>query len=62
MLNLPHKELLEAIAFGDEQAFHVLFNRHWKKMFSFVYRLTKDESHTKDILQDVFLKEFPTEC
>jgi len=55
MLNLPDKELLEAIASGDEQAFHILFNRYWKSMFSFVYRLTKDESHTKDILQDVFL-------
>lgn len=49
------KELLVAISAGDEQAFDVLFDRHWKALFGFVYSLTRDESHTKDILQDVFL-------
>ncbi len=55
MINQSDQALLEAMALGDEDAFHVLFNRYWKKLFSFVYRLTQDESHTKDILQDVFL-------
>lgn len=49
------KELLEAIASGNEQAFNALFNRYWKNLFSFVYRLTKDECITKDILQEVFI-------
>ena len=55
MIQQSDKELLKQMASGDEQAFHLLFNRYWKNLFSFVYRLTKDESHTKDILQDVFL-------
>jgi len=55
MIQESDQELLKAIAAGDEQAFHRLFNRYWKTLFSFVYRLTRDESHTKDILQDVFL-------
>jgi RNA polymerase sigma-70 factor (family 1) len=55
MINQSDKELLQDIALGNEQAFQMLFNRHWKSLFSFVYRLTRDEEHTKDILQDVFL-------
>lgn len=49
------KELLMAMSSGDQHAFTILFNRHWKELFSFVHRLTKDESETKDILQDVFV-------
>lgn len=55
MIQQSDKKLLQEMASGDEQAFQVLFNRYWKNLFSFVFRLTKDESHTKDILQDVFL-------
>lgn len=55
MINQSDKELLHDIALGNEQAFQMLFNRHWKSLFSFVYRLTRDEEHTKDILQDVFM-------
>jgi RNA polymerase sigma-70 factor (family 1) len=55
MTNQSDKELLQNIALGNEQAFQMLFNRHWKSLFSFVYRLTRDEDQTKDILQDVFL-------
>jgi len=55
MINQSDKELLQGIVREDEQAFQVLFDRHWKSLFSFVYRLTRDESQTKDILQDVFI-------
>ena len=55
MIHQSDKELLQDMALGNEQAFHTLFKRYWKGLFSFVYQLTKDESHTKDILQDVFL-------
>ncbi|WP_166670640.1 RNA polymerase sigma factor [Olivibacter sp. XZL3] len=54
-MNGSDQELLRALSLGDEEAFHALFDRHWKKLFSFIYRFTKDEDQTKDILQDVFL-------
>jgi RNA polymerase sigma-70 factor (family 1) len=49
------KELLHAMSSGDQVAFTVLFNRHWKSLFAFVHKLTQDENETKDILQDVFV-------
>ncbi len=35
MINQSDQALLEAMALGDEDAFHVLFNRYWKKLFFF---------------------------
>jgi RNA polymerase sigma-70 factor (family 1) len=49
------KELVRAMSSGDQAAFTILFNRHWKDLFSFVHKLTQDENETKDILQDVFV-------
>jgi RNA polymerase sigma-70 factor (family 1) len=54
-MNRTDKELIETIATGSPDAFQILFNRHWKSLYAFVFRLTKDEDHSKDILQDVFM-------
>ncbi|PTS92901.1 RNA polymerase sigma-70 factor [Pedobacter sp. HMWF019] len=50
------KELLEDIGKGYETAFQYLFDRHWNTLYTFVYRLIKDEDQTKDILQNIFLE------
>jgi len=50
------KELLEDIGKGYETAFQYLFDRHWNMLYTFVYRLIKDEDQTKDILQNIFLE------
>ncbi|EOR93860.1 RNA polymerase ECF-type sigma factor [Arcticibacter svalbardensis MN12-7] len=55
MIELSDKELLLRLSLGDEQAFKTLFDRYWKSLFTFVYRFTKNETETKDIIQDVFL-------
>lgn len=50
------KELLEAMRSGDAIAFQSAFDRHWKPLFSFVFRMIDDEDQTKDILQNTFLE------
>lgn len=50
------KELLDAVRTGSEQAFQCLFDRHWKALYAFVFRLLNDEDQTKDILQNTFLE------
>lgn len=52
---MSDKELLALVAADDEQAFNTLFNRYWKSLYALVYHLTRKESDTKDILQDVFI-------
>jgi RNA polymerase sigma-70 factor (family 1) len=54
-MNRNDKELIESISSGSQGAFQILFDRYWKSLYAFVYRLTKDEDHSKDILQDVFM-------
>lgn len=50
------RELAEEIRSGSENAFQVVFERHWKPLYTFVFRLTADEDQTKDILQNTFLE------
>ncbi|MFD1258340.1 RNA polymerase sigma factor [Mucilaginibacter terrae] len=54
-MNRTDRELIGLISTGSQDAFQVLFNRHWKPLYAFVFRLTRDEDHSKDILQDVFM-------
>ena len=50
------KELVGQICSGNEQAFQQLFDRHWKPLYAFVYRLINDEDQAKDILQNSFME------
>ncbi len=50
------KDILSAVARGDEHAFRQLFNTYNKKIFSFAMYLTRSEAIAEEITQDVFLK------
>ncbi|WP_295128490.1 RNA polymerase sigma factor [uncultured Chitinophaga sp.] len=50
------RELLLHIARGDENAFRELMFAYQPLLLTYVYRLTKSESHAEEIVQDVFLK------
>ncbi len=47
--------LLSAISNGDEEAFTVLYELHWEKLFIYVMNVIKDEEETADIIQELFL-------
>jgi len=49
------RELTEEMRYGSESAFQAVFERHWKPLYAFVFRLVNDEDQTKDILQNTFL-------
>jgi len=50
------QSLVAEIRLGNEESFQYIFDRHWKPLFSFVYRLINDEDQTKDILQNTFME------
>jgi RNA polymerase sigma-70 factor (family 1) len=50
------RELAKEIRAGSEMAFQMVFERHWKPLYAFVFRLISDEDQTKDILQNTFLE------
>ena len=41
---------------GNPIAFHRIYNRHCKRLYSFVLRYVKQEEDTEGIVQEVFLK------
>lgn len=50
------KELFRQIAQGDENAFRKLFDGYKIRLHAFIFRLTKSETTSEDIVQDIFLK------
>jgi RNA polymerase sigma-70 factor, ECF subfamily len=43
---------------GDDQAFRILLDRYFKRIFKLVYRITHDVSVCEDITQEAFIRAF----
>jgi RNA polymerase sigma factor (sigma-70 family) len=50
--------LVAAARTGEHLAFSELWNRHSKKIFNTMYRITRNRQDAEDALQDAFLKAF----
>lgn len=48
-------ELLSLYKDGDIRGFNMLFQRHWKSLFSLANRILSDNDLSKDVLQEVFI-------
>lgn len=48
------KELYERFAHGDLRAFEVLFSRHQKEIFGWVWRIVRDRSEAEDLTVETF--------
>jgi RNA polymerase sigma-70 factor (ECF subfamily) len=48
--------LVEAAKSGDRSAFAELWRRHSKTAFRNVYRITKNQADTEDVIQDAWIK------
>lgn len=50
------KELLKAVASGDEKAFGEIFHRYRNKVYTIAFRITASAPLSEEIVLDVFLK------
>ncbi|HMI03571.1 MAG TPA: sigma-70 family RNA polymerase sigma factor [Pedobacter sp.] len=48
-------ELWSAIQLDDENAFRLLFDRYWTRLYKTAFRLTKDMETSKEIVHDIFI-------
>lgn len=55
MKDLSDKALFTLVQNHSEQAFAILLERYSVKLYDLVYRRTKDDHDTQDILQDIFI-------
>lgn len=53
--NLSDKDLWEAVVADNSRAFAVLYNRHWKKLYSSAMYYLKDSDAAEQILHDAFV-------
>ncbi|AWO02047.1 RNA polymerase sigma-70 factor [Chitinophaga alhagiae] len=64
--NITEDELLERIARGNQEAFQVIFRRHYKALCYFAASITQDAQEAEDLVQETFSKlwdkraDFPT--
>lgn len=41
---------------GDKKAFDIVYDRYWKRLFVYAYKIFEDQLICEDIVQDVFLR------
>jgi RNA polymerase sigma factor (sigma-70 family) len=56
--NANEEMLVTAARDGDHSAFSELWNRHSKRAYYTMYRITRNQQDAEDALQDTFLKAF----
>lgn len=54
--SLTDTDLLLDLSEGSRDAFDILYNRHWKKVFNTAYKRVNDKEIAEDITQDIFLQ------
>ena len=62
-LDISERTLVEACLSNDRsagrrQAQQLLYERYKRAMFSTAYRITNDQDHANDVLQDAFVEVF----
>ena len=55
-LDLNKRNLLQSLKNGDEAAFEEIFYLYQKKLYCFIFTITKSKYVTEEILQEVFIK------
>jgi RNA polymerase sigma-70 factor (ECF subfamily) len=56
VLDVNHRDVIEACQRGDDEAFRVLFETHKDRVYSIALRYAGDSAAAMDIAQDTFLK------
>lgn len=48
-------ELQKFLIKGDSKAFEEIFNRYWKRLYAYAFRIYEEEKICEDIVQEVFI-------
>lgn len=53
--NLTDDELLKLVSKGNQNAFGVIFDKYWKRLFNYAYKIYREEEVCEDIIQEIFI-------
>ncbi len=54
----PDLPLIQALQNGDDSALNELMNRHREPLFRFAYRVVRDETSARDVVQETFVRAY----
>ena len=52
---LLDSELYQLVKEDNKHAFEVIFDRYWKRLFVYAFKIYKDEKICEDIIQEIFI-------
>lgn len=52
---LEDKELLKLSSKNNSKAFEEIFNRYWKRLYTYAYKIYKNSEVCEDVVQEVFI-------
>ena len=53
-------ELQQLVIKGDKFAFETLFDRYWKRLYSYAFKIYREEEVCEDIVQEIFISLWNT--
>ena len=53
---MTDKQLCILLHNGDKKAFDILYERYWKRLFVYAYKIFEDQLICEDIVQEVFVR------
>lgn len=55
LLQMSDEELQKLIFQEDHDAFAIIFERYWKKLYAYAFKIYKEEEICEDIVQEIFI-------
>lgn len=56
--NLSDSQLIDRLRSGDQNAFTVIYDRHWESLYRTALRILEDHEQAKDVVQEAFISLF----
>ena len=53
--NLSERELIDRLRSGDQNAFTMIYDRHWAPLYRTALRILEDHELAKDVVQEAFI-------
>ena len=54
--SLPDEPLCREVAQGNQEAFLLLFDRYWRRVFRVAFSVIRDQGEAEDLAQTLFLE------
>lgn len=54
-ISISDQQLLTDLSNGNDTVFPLIFDRYWKRLYSYAYKIYRDDKVCEDIVQEIFI-------